>query len=277
MTRPTRALRAALAAMLLVTASGVDPLQSLYRSNREGGRALEQGDVEGAIRSYEEALEMAPDDPRLSYNLGNALARAGRLEEADRAWQRAVTLGEGELRRDAWFNRGVAALGAEAAQPAARSFVEALVVDPADAEARRNLELALRRLQQQQQQQQQQPSQGGDDGQQQEQEQQPQPQDGDQESDENQTGGEQEQREGDSKKDGSSEARPEGEGAQPSEGEGREGEQPAGRQGESPSDAEREMAERILDRLGDEERDARRRALRRRAGPAPETPKEKDW
>lgn len=54
--------------------------------------ALATGDVEAAIRSLEAALAAAPRDPAIHNNLGQALARAGRYQEAVDACSRAIAL-----------------------------------------------------------------------------------------------------------------------------------------------------------------------------------------
>jgi len=134
----------------------IDPLQKLYRHNRQGNRAFAEGELEKAMREYIETQALAPDDPRVLYNLGNTLARQEKTEDALSVLERAALEAEDPvLERDARFNRGVVQMETEDLPGAIRSFAEALTVDPTDAGARRNLELALRQMQQQQQDQQQ--------------------------------------------------------------------------------------------------------------------------
>jgi len=68
----------------LVLAVALGPVQAY----NEGNRLYAAKDYEGAVRSYEKALE-AGHDPRVHYNLGNAQFRAGRVGEAIVNWRRA--------------------------------------------------------------------------------------------------------------------------------------------------------------------------------------------
>ena len=280
-----------LVAVLAIAGSGVDPLQSLYRKNRDGLAALEAGDAEEAVRLFTEAQALAPEDPRLLFNLGNALRAAERLDEAARAYSRASESGEGEVARDARFNRGVLELERDDAPAAVEGFGGALMIDPQDEEARRNLELALRRLPPPQ------PSRSapksGEDGDRQEGEKPPPAQlessndpasgddSGESESDERQDsrkappegdpqrseqGNEQTETERD---DGDEQP---GESQRPSGDSGAEG------SGDEPRGADAEMAERVLKALAKAERDALRRALGRRIdAEVPQSAAEKDW
>jgi hypothetical protein len=134
-------------------ALGADPLQRLHRSNEAGNRAFRAGDYEAALERYKQAEQLAPGDPRIAYNQANSLAQHGDLEGATRLWNSVLDRSQGTLRRDALYNRGLSRLLQQKWDGAVRDFVGALEIDPADLDARRNLELALKQLQQQQQQQ----------------------------------------------------------------------------------------------------------------------------
>src|SRR5438876_4631630 len=58
--------------------------------------ALErQGDFDAALTSYRLALRDHPNDPRILQNMAIAFSRTGRLEEAVRAYKRALDLEPG--------------------------------------------------------------------------------------------------------------------------------------------------------------------------------------
>ncbi len=58
--------------------------------------ALErQGDFDAALTSYRLALRDHPNDPRILQNMAIAFSRTGRLEEAVRAYKRALELDPG--------------------------------------------------------------------------------------------------------------------------------------------------------------------------------------
>ena len=282
-------LAAGLACVLLVLGTGFDPWQTTWRETREGNRALAEGNAEEAVRHYTEALSRSPDDPRILFDLGNALARLGRLDEARQAWDRAAQLGSGTIRRDAWYNRGLAELLGGDAKAAAEAFTRALLTDPGDEEARHNLDLALRRLQQQEQQQQQQ---GGRQQQQDQEQQQRQGRSGNRGEDDRDREQERQQADRDRRREQQQE-RQQGKDRQERQ-QGQQGDRQAPRPGEEQRREERrrqagagkqadradreaqEMAERLLRRLAEDEKDALRRALRRRI-PAGKKKRGKDW
>ena len=284
-------LAAGLACALLVLGTGFDPWQTTWRETREGNRALAEGNAEEAVRHYTEALSRSPDDPRILFDLGNALARLGRLDEARQAWDRAAQLGSGTIRRDAWYNRGLAELLGGDAKAAAEAFTRALLTDPGDEEARHNLDLALRRLQQQEQQQQQQ-QQGGRQQQQDQEQQQRQGRSGNRGEDDRDREQERQQADRDRRREQQQE-RQQGKDRQERQ-QGQQGDRQAPRPGEEQRREERrrqagagkqadradreaqEMAERLLRRLAEDEKDALRRALRRRI-PAGKKKRGKDW
>ncbi|MBI4879287.1 MAG: tetratricopeptide repeat protein [Planctomycetes bacterium] len=55
-------------------------------------QALEQGDVDGAIALYEEALDRQPDERAALWGLGRLLYHTGELERSSRLFQRAEEL-----------------------------------------------------------------------------------------------------------------------------------------------------------------------------------------
>jgi Ca-activated chloride channel family protein len=227
----------------------IDPLQRLYRHNRQGNRAFVEGELEKAMREYVEAQALAPDDPRVLYNMGNALARQGQTEDALSILERAAIEAEDPLlERDARFNRGVVQMGAQDLPGALRSFAEALTVDPTDAGARRNLELVLRQLQQQQQQQQQQPDQQQEQDQQQEEQREQQQQD-QQQQDQQEEQQQQEQRQN----------------QPPQQQQPRDANQ----------DAQREAARRLLKALENAEKQELKKALKQKTPNLPD--RKEDW
>lgn len=137
---------------------------SALNDARKANEAFQRGEYELAAQLYRQAIEQNPDDARLYFNLGNALANLGSDEEADEAFQefrdRASTPQEQAL---ADYNRGKMQTDREQYDEALSNFRDALRKNPDDEDARHNYELAQRRLQQQEQQQQeQQQDQDGD-------------------------------------------------------------------------------------------------------------------
>lgn len=86
------------------------------------------------------------------FNLGTAQVAAGQRAEGSATLAKAMS--EPSLRAGAFFNRGNSALAANAYDHAVRDYTDALKLVPGDRDAKRNLEIALRRKQSEQQQQQ---------------------------------------------------------------------------------------------------------------------------
>jgi tetratricopeptide (TPR) repeat protein len=98
---------------------------------------LEKGDLPRAWEHLQLALADAPDNTEALYNLGTALARAGRPLEALPLLQKALRLEPGNA--PAWNNLGLVLLQLDRGDEAARAFMLAAVADPSYAPARANL------------------------------------------------------------------------------------------------------------------------------------------
>ena len=125
---------------------------SSHAATERGKSAFAHQRFDDAAKEYEDASRMAPS-PRAAFNRGTAEIAAGRREQGSAALDEAMkdrTLVPGSL-----YNRGNAALASKAYEHAIRDYEATLRLRPDDEAAKRNLEIALRRLQQQQQQQQQ--------------------------------------------------------------------------------------------------------------------------
>jgi hypothetical protein len=281
---------AALAAAAAAPALAVDPLQRLHRETRAGHEALAAGDLDAALEHFAAAEELAPGDPRALYNLAHVLARQGRQDDADRLLAQARALAAAEsLRADAAYNRSVLALEQQRPADAVRHALDALAADPAHADARRNLELALRALEQpepppseqprasagQPPQDQPQPDEASPRRQRGEEEQQPAeggPQPADEPPPED---GEQPRPGADEREEPAPEPRGDGEQERAGGQQQRAADAPAPAAGD---DEGERQAEQLLERLDQRERDALREALRKRAREEQPAPRqEKDW
>jgi Ca-activated chloride channel family protein len=135
-----------------VPASAADLVRDGAAVAAEGRRLYGQGDFEGALSAFEGAVVQAPGDPVLSLAVGETLFRLGRFPEATKEFERVLTLTDDQdLRAEALYNRGTAALAGGDAKSAIKDLRDALAIDPAQQDAALNLEAAMRRLQQEQQ------------------------------------------------------------------------------------------------------------------------------
>ena len=137
---------------------------------REGNRQYNKERYDQAEVAYRRALQRDTTDARGQYNLGGALYRQGKYDDAAHHYEQTLADPKASDRRraNALHNRGNSLLKAgmenqqqELLQEALNSYQEALKLNPKNDDTRYNLALARRLLQQMQQQQQQQQQQGG--------------------------------------------------------------------------------------------------------------------
>ncbi len=83
-----RRLLATIAASSLLACTGLRAVQL----DRSGRAALDRGDAALAVRDLEQAATLAPAVSGIQNNLGIAYERAGRRDDAERAYERAVAL-----------------------------------------------------------------------------------------------------------------------------------------------------------------------------------------
>ena len=144
--------------------------QSTSTLGRVGNEALRQGDFDAAIEQYELALQATKADPRIQYNKAIAHYRKGEIDAARGLFGKVVGSADPALAARARYNMGnvdyslatqVASQDAGAATNLLRSAIShyrgSLAANPADPDARANIELAarfMRQLKRQQDQQQ---------------------------------------------------------------------------------------------------------------------------
>lgn len=135
----------------------------------KGNRLYREGRYAEAVEAYRQAIEDGETSPEVQYNLGTALLQLHRYDEAEQAFQAALSAVEPSLRERTFYNLGNRFLEAgrasqdpEATQKlldaAVQSYKQSLRLTPPDSAAKWNLELALR----EQKKQPQQPKQQGD-------------------------------------------------------------------------------------------------------------------
>jgi tetratricopeptide (TPR) repeat protein len=101
-------------------------------------------DPDAAAENAATALRLAPDDPRVQYNSGTAELGARHLRRSIRLLEKAARDAPPDLAPAASYNLGNARLGAGDAAGAVEAYKKALRLAPADANAKHNLEIALR-------------------------------------------------------------------------------------------------------------------------------------
>ena len=100
-----------------------------------------QGDIDGAIVHYRQALELRPSYAEAHYNLGRLLVQEGQLDEAITHYEKALEMSPSDA--DAHNNLGAALLASGRVDEAIAHYRKALVTQPDRADASCNLASAL--------------------------------------------------------------------------------------------------------------------------------------
>jgi Ca-activated chloride channel family protein len=126
---------------------------------RQGNGAYVRGRFDEALGFYQRAEVLEPDALAIHYNLGNALYRLNRHDEALSELALAATDRNPTRRANALYNTGNVQYRRQQLDRAIDSYRLALLSNPADMQAKQNLEFCLKKKQEQQQQQNQQQNQ----------------------------------------------------------------------------------------------------------------------
>jgi tetratricopeptide (TPR) repeat protein len=119
---------------------------------RSGNQLYKEKKFTEALPEYQKSLEENAGDPVLSYNLGNAYFRNEKFDEAIKAFDKPLAEGnESSLRQRAFYNKGVSLSKQSKLQESISAYKDALLLNPADNDARINLQKALLELKKKQQ------------------------------------------------------------------------------------------------------------------------------
>jgi Ca-activated chloride channel family protein len=232
---------------VLFTGGVLDASAQVGRARvQEGNRLYEEGRFGEAHQKYLEALAEAPESSVIPFNDGNALYQDTEYEKAMESYERAIATGDPALASSAWYNLGNALYRQQQLEPSLDAYKQALRLNPADPDAKHNLERVLEQLQEQQDQQND-PNEDSDENPEDENEDQ-QEQDQQQEGDDQQQGEQpNDEEEGDDEDDGSPD-----EADEPPEGE-------EGAAQPRPGQMTPEEAERLLDAIDENPEDVNRK------------------
>jgi tetratricopeptide (TPR) repeat protein len=127
--------------------------QSDRKMTRKGNTQYESGNFVDAEIQYKKALNKNGDLLEAQFNLGDALAKQERYEEALASFDMVSELTEDpSLKANALYNKGNVLLSQQDLEGALESFKSSLRIDPKDEQARYNYAFVKRQLEQQQQQ-----------------------------------------------------------------------------------------------------------------------------
>ncbi|HMU08637.1 MAG TPA: VWA domain-containing protein [Ferruginibacter sp.] len=119
---------------------------------KKGNEAYEKKEYENAAANYQKAIEKKPADPVAQYNLGNALYKNSKTDEAVSAYDKALSNPASAAdKAKAFYNKGVVLQNGKKLPECIEAYKNALKLDPQDDDARQNLQKALQQLKQQEQ------------------------------------------------------------------------------------------------------------------------------
>jgi Ca-activated chloride channel family protein len=116
---------------------------------RAGNAQMKKGNFQEAHDRYQEALVLEPDNQRIHYNLGRALHKQGKHQEAASEFQLAMLSKNKKLQSRAMYNIGNCAYRQGGLDQAVQAYTMSLLLNPGDLQAKQNLELALKMKDQQ--------------------------------------------------------------------------------------------------------------------------------
>jgi tetratricopeptide (TPR) repeat protein len=122
------------------------------RATEQGRGEYARGSHPQALEAFERAATARPQDPSVRFNVADGLYKNGRYDEAATLFKALGADAASPLAGAARYNLGNSLFQKQDYRGALQAYREALRTLPGDADTRRNLELALRKLQQQEEQ-----------------------------------------------------------------------------------------------------------------------------
>jgi Ca-activated chloride channel homolog len=130
---------------LLPFLTAFEPLKSSNKDVEQGNLRMKAGKAEEALSFYDKAVAALPNDPGVHFDRGTALYALSRFDEAGQEFLRATEAKDTALKASAFYNLGNAFSKKEKFQEALEAYKRALTLDPHDARAKWNTEIALQK------------------------------------------------------------------------------------------------------------------------------------
>lgn len=121
-------------------AAAQDPDQLL----REGNAQYSRQEYREAEATYTRAIELQPANMKARFNRANTLVRLSRMDEAVKEFDEvAFRSTDNAIKAQAYYNKGVVYSGQNKLDESITAYKKALMMNPADSQARENLQKAL--------------------------------------------------------------------------------------------------------------------------------------
>lgn len=112
-----------------------------------GNKLYKENKFDEAIHEYTKALETDADTTIATYNLGNAYFRSKKYEEAEKTYDNTIADGVNDtIKQSGFYNKGVSLSKQNKLEESIEAYKMAVRMDPADSNARVNLQKALLEL-----------------------------------------------------------------------------------------------------------------------------------
>lgn len=142
-----RAGRVLCAAFLIALAAGPVLAQSTRSLVNGGNDMYRDQKFSDAEVNYRKALEKEKELVQGHFNLGDALTKQGKFDEAVKEYQNALAKAEAkDTKAYAHYNIGNSQMKQQHYQDAVQSYIDALKLDPKDDDTKYNLSYALEKL-----------------------------------------------------------------------------------------------------------------------------------
>lgn len=126
--------------------------QQVNADIQKGNDAYRKGDYSSAIENYKNALRKQPENNTARFNLANALQKQNETEQAKKTYDEIISKADiNSLRSESNYNKALAYIKEKDLRNAVTFFKESLKENPADNDARENLQKAIDDLNKQQQ------------------------------------------------------------------------------------------------------------------------------
>lgn len=111
---------------------------------REGNKQYKQGQFDKALPEYQKVTQKNPKNVIAQYNTGNARFRSNKYDEAQKSYDDAIAATEDvKYKEKSFYNKGVSFSKQQKLDESIGAWKNALKLDPADEDARFNLQKAL--------------------------------------------------------------------------------------------------------------------------------------
>lgn len=116
---------------------------------KKGNEAYNKKEYENAVTNYKQATEKNPVNATAQYNLGNALYKNKKTDEAVQAYDEALSKAVSkEDKSKSYYNKGVVLQNNKKLPECIEAYKNALKLNPQDEDARQNLQKALQQQKQ---------------------------------------------------------------------------------------------------------------------------------